>query len=171
MSKLNEMVKRSEETKRIMVFKGAPNSIVISIEVASGKGYESYIDKNGCRRIEAWLHLRRPISADECAEFKCIIDNNDIEHDDIKHGDVYDYHLSCFPKSWLEDIWPKLVYTIDNNTEAKRMKACSKFECKEYEITCTSCKNTYCTCNPNCAKCKRFNNNCTGSMNYWSSYC
>lgn len=50
---------------------------------------------------------------------------------------------------------------------ATKMKPCDQFECKEYKVTCTSCEATGCLCNPSCAKCKKYNNTCNGSGEYW----
>lgn len=49
------------------------------------------------------------------------------------------------------------------------MKPCDEFKCKEYGVTCISCKDGA-ACNPNCAKCEKYNNTCNGSMKYWSHY-
>lgn len=49
----------------------------------------------------------------------------------------------------------------------KKMKPCNKFECKEYEVTCTSCKSIGCACNPSCDKCKQYGKTCNGSGEYW----
>ena len=62
-----------------------------------------------------------------------------------------------------EIVEEKDVYSMDAN----KMIPCDKFHCKEYEVTCTSCKTTGCACNPVCAKCKYYKNTCNGSGEYW----
>lgn len=44
------------------------------------------------------------------------------------------------------------------------MRICKDFKCKEYGVTCNSCKNEYCGCNPTCEKCKYYKKSCGGSF-------
>jgi hypothetical protein len=90
---------------------GFGNSILSSIELGTGNRYHACTEPGKPRRIEVWLHFKRPLVTGECSEFDTIIEHNDIPEYDIKRGNTYDYHLSYFSKAWLEDIMPKLVST------------------------------------------------------------
>ena len=114
MSTINDLTVLSETTNRVASTKFNNGSILHSIEIGSGDRYHSTKD-NGTRKIEVWLHLRRPISEDECLEFKTIIENNDLgEESNEAYGQyaTYDYHLSYFSKAWMEDIFPTLISTM-----------------------------------------------------------
>lgn len=91
------------------------NHLLDSIELGVNERYYAHTDEHGKRTVEVWLHLNRPISADECAEFKTIVEENDIPEHDIYHNGKYDYHLSYFSVAWLEDLFPRLSSEkIDN---------------------------------------------------------
>ena len=40
---------------------------------------------------------------------------------------------------------------------------CNQFKCKEYGVTCTSCKGAKCACNPSCIKCRYYKKTCSGT--------
>ena len=112
MSIIGTLINKANENKGYASCGGFGNSILKSIELGTIEGgYYASIEPNKPRKIEVWLHLNRQISADECAEFKCIIENNDIPENEIKCNGLYDYHLPFFSVAWLEDIYPKLVST------------------------------------------------------------
>ena len=112
MSIVNNLTMLSESINDVAEATAKDDCILYSIEIVSGNRYYSGKDENGNKMIEVWLHLRRPIMENECTEFKCIIDNDDCRPDE-PYGvyNTYDYHLSYFPKSWMEDIFPRLLST------------------------------------------------------------
>lgn len=91
------------------------DSILHSIEVGTNNHYYACTEPGKPRRIEVWLHFKRPLVVGECEEFDTIIRENDIPDHDIFCNGKYDYHLSYFSKAWLEDIFPKIVSTKMNN--------------------------------------------------------
>ena len=111
MSIINDLVEMSAMTNSVAIKEfNSTTALLQSIEIGSGDD-----SRNGSRKlIEVWLHLRRPISENECAEFKAIIEANDCEDSHVPYGvyETYDYHLPSFPKAWMEDIFPRLVKII-----------------------------------------------------------
>lgn len=47
------------------------------------------------------------------------------------------------------------------------MKPCESFKCKEYKVTCNSCENMGCACNPVCERCLCYKKSCNGSGEDW----
>ena len=112
MSIISNLIKKADENNGYASCGGFGNSILNSIELGTLEGhYHASKEEMKPRKIEVWLHLKRPINADECSEFYCILENNDIFEDEIECNGLYDYHLPFFSVAWLEDIYPKLVST------------------------------------------------------------
>ena len=72
----------------------------------------SVCDGGKSRNVTISLCLTRSISEDECEEFKCILEHNDIPMDRVKQKSGYNYHVYDFPKAWLEDIFPKFLEVV-----------------------------------------------------------
>lgn len=86
----------------------ANSGILKNIEImTNGHGHSEKREKQS-DLVEVWLHCFRPLE-NNCSEYECILEHNEIPEDEIHYNGCYDYHLSYFPLAWLADIMPKLL--------------------------------------------------------------